>query len=144
MISAEVDRELGDNAQRQANAISRASIVAATSGVFGFLQIQPGVPGESTVIGALSAGATISAIVAILLWNSRAVVMTDPVIASWLGLSTSALRERILMDKMIELGKARDDLSRKNEALKVALAFLSIAILIAVVVFIRDVGTEHG
>lgn len=144
MISAEVDRELGDNAQRQANALSRASVVAAASGVFGFLQFQPGATDESLVIGGLSAAATISAIVAILLWNSKAVVITNQIIGDWLTLSTGELRDRILIDKMIELERAREDLSRKNDALKAALVFLSIAIVIAVVVFIRDVGSGHG
>ncbi|MCS3442205.1 hypothetical protein [Microbacterium phyllosphaerae] len=133
MISAEIDRELADVAARQANAVTRASIVLAAAGVSLFATVTSdlGVSAIPTLLSLLSACLSLAAV---RYWKSdaekidlaqiKALLKATPVDAHW----------RLIDDKYTELQAARSDLSKKAGYLRWATVALLTAWVSAVAI----------
>lgn len=126
LVSAELDRELADLAVRQANAITRSSIILAAAGVTGFTSA-----GGQLILSAapafLSLASAVLAFAAIRYWPSRAIKMKRSHVKSYLDTTAYLLLWRQLADKFDELDMARRDLKRKTRFL----TFATVALLLA-------------
>ena len=127
LISAELDRELSSLAGRQANAVTRASIVLAASGVTAFSVISTTSLGWSTVPAFFSLLSAFLCFEAIRYWKSRAVIMQRSFVAPYLRVAAYQLLRRQVRDKFEELDAARYDLDRKSNFLSGAVGMLVLA-----------------
>lgn len=123
VISAELDRQLANVSSRQANAVTRASIVLAASGVTVFVAptLTFGWGLVPALFSLISAGLALGAI---RLWRSQAARLDRNLVASWLHFTPAHLQWRVLLDKLDELAATQDDLNRKNEYFTASTHFL--------------------
>lgn len=129
LINGELDRELGDNAQRQSNALTRASIILAAAGATSALA-----SGSGAIVSAVLAGtATVVCLVAIFLWNSKAVILNEDRVGDWIEQKPSELSERIILDKLKELERGRRDLDLKNRAVAAGIGLSVLAWIVAAI-----------
>jgi hypothetical protein len=129
LVNGELDRELSDNAQRQSNALTRASIILAAAGATSALA-----SGTGALVAAVLAGtATVACIVAMFLWNSKAVMLDKDRVGDWIIQEPSALSERIILDKLKELDQGRRDLDLKNRAVAAGIGLSVFAWIVAAI-----------
>lgn len=129
LINSELDRELGDNAQRQSNALTRASIILAAAGATSALA-----SGGGALFAAVLAGAaTVVCLVAMFLWNSKAVILNEDRVGDWIVQRPSELSERIILDKLKELERGRRDLDLKNRAVAAGIGLSVLAWIVAAI-----------
>lgn len=139
LISAELDRELSNVSSRQANAVTRASIVLAAAGVTAFSIVSESSLGWSTVPAFFSLLSAFLCFEAIRYWKSKAVQMRRAHVAPYLKATSYALLRRQVRDKFDELDAARADLERKSNFLSGAVGMLVIAwVSAAAIRFIID------
>jgi hypothetical protein len=131
LVSSELDRQLDNVSTRQANALTRSSIVLAAAGVTAFTTTGP-LLGWNTVPTLFSLLSALLSIRAIAYWRSSAVQTRRKHVAALLGATPYDLMWRQVIDKFVELDAARDDLDRKTNYLAGALAMLIIAWVSAV------------
>lgn len=124
LASAEIDRGLADNLGRQANAVSRSSIVVAASGVTGVVQLTSSQSWPSIIVFVLAIVTAGVGLSATSLWNSKAVKVTDTAIREWISREPTDVRQALVRDKLRELYRARADLDRKNSRISWAYGFL--------------------
>jgi hypothetical protein len=133
LISAELDRELASVSARQANALTRASIVFAAAGVSAFALVSP-LLGWSLVSTFLSVLSAFLCLAAIRYWSSRGVNMKRGQVGDYLKASPYDLLWRQVSDKFDELYAARSDLEKKANYIDGAVGMLVLAWLSAVAV----------
>jgi hypothetical protein len=129
LISDEAARQIGDVAQREANAVSRAGFLVAAGGLGGAAAVGVG----DHVATVLAFGSFVCALFAIVLWNSKAVVLTEEMIGLWIPFGPSVLAERILADRAEELRRRRLDLGWKNRFIALSLGLLILATVVAAI-----------
>lgn len=133
LVAAEVDRELDSLSGRQANAVTRASIVLAAAGVTAFSSITGNLT-WALAPALLSLVSAILSLAAVRYWKSKAVQLMRPQVASYLKASPYDATWRMVADKFDELYAARDDLDRKRKFLRAATAALVLAWMSAVAI----------
>lgn len=151
LVLSELEREKADNAARQANAITRVSIVIAANAIV-VLPIFSGGLDLSAMTGLQwlipLAPAVASAAVgfaSIHLWRSESFVLTAPLASVWRAGTPSQVRDRIIVDRLHELVKARADLDRKNLLYNWAAGLLLATLATEVAVFILSwCGVVNG
>lgn len=133
LVSMELDRQLSNVSVRQANALTRASIVLAAAGVtaFSFVASLLGWSLVPTVFSLLSALLSIKAIG---YWKSNVVQMRRSHVGPHLEATPYDLLWRQVIDKFDELDAARADLDKKMNYLAGALGMLVFSWTSAVVV----------
>ncbi|PZR03427.1 MAG: hypothetical protein DI536_36025 [Archangium gephyra] len=134
LISGELDRELADNAQRQSNALTRASIILAAAGATSAIASGSGALAAAVLAGA----ATVACLVAMFLWNSKAVILNGDRVGDWIVQKPAVLSERIILDKLKELDRARRDLDLKNRAVAAGIGFSVLAWIVAAITLATD------
>ncbi|WP_344368627.1 hypothetical protein [Agromyces tropicus] len=132
-MAAELDRELESVAGRQANAVTRASIVLAAAGVTAF-SVASSSLGWSLIPAFLSLVSAFLSLAGIRYWKSRAVQLKRAHVKAYLEASPYDAQWRLVADKFDELGAARADLERKTNYLEGAVGMLVLAWTSAVVV----------
>lgn len=111
-------------ATREANALTRCAIILAASGVTAVAQVTVnGVGG--VVLSAISLIAAFAGLAGVMLYKSRAVVLTNERVAAWLARAPDDVADRLLADKMAELERARRDLQTTNRWVMIGLAILA-------------------
>jgi hypothetical protein len=142
LILNELEREKADNSARQANVITRISIVIATNAIVllpvfsgglnlsemtGLQWLLPLVPAvASAVVGFAS----------IHLWKSESFVLTSALASIWRVGTPRQVRDRIIDDRLEELDRARADLQRKSKLYNWAAALLLLTLTTEVGVFL--------
>ncbi|GGR27438.1 hypothetical protein ACFOE1_06300 [Agromyces mediolanus] len=134
LLLEELRRQLSDVASRQANAITRASIILAAAVAITAIEFTsaPNVWMVGPVL--LAVASAIPGFAAIWLWKSQANVITVQHIREFRTFPADAVRTSFINDLQVELDAARRDLRRKNKAVQVALLLLVTAWLSAVVI----------
>lgn len=133
LVAAELDRELESVAGRQANAVTRASIVLAAAGVTAF-SVTSSSLGWSLVPAVLSLMSACLSLAAIRYWKSNAVQLKREHVKAYLAASPYHALWRLVADKFKELDAAKSDLERKAKYLRYAVLALVLAWVSAVVV----------
>lgn len=133
LVAAELDRELSNVSARQANAVTRASIVLAAAGVTAFSVVSTFL-GLALVPASFSLISAFLCLAAIRYWRSKAIQLKRAHVAPYLDASPYDLLWRQVIDKFIELDAARSDLKKKSKYLRAATAMLVLAWLSAVAV----------
>ena len=126
LISSELDRQLSNISTRQANALTRASIVLAAAGVTAFA-FTTSLLGWSSVPTAFSLLSAFLSIKAIGYWKSSAVQSRRSHVAAYLKVSAYDLLWRQVIDKFDELDAAKADLDKKMNYLAGALGMLALS-----------------
>lgn len=126
LVSAELDRELANLSTRQANAVTRTSIVLAAAGVSAFSIVGSSL-GWSLVPATFSIISAFLCLAAIRYWDSRAVQSKRAHVAAYLASTPYVLLWRQVIDKFDELDAARDDLKKKSNYLAGAVSMLILA-----------------
>jgi hypothetical protein len=138
LISAELDRELSNISTRQANAVTRASIVLAAAGVTAFTVVSTSL-GWSLVPAFFSLLSAFLCFEAIRYWKSKAVQIKRAQVSAFLTSTHYVLLWRQVIDKFEELDAARTDLDRKSNYLSGAVGMLILAwVSAAAIRFIID------
>lgn len=122
--SAEIARQISDVHARQANALTRAAIFLALSGLTATTRLDTVTAWPAVVSIILALISTGFAVSALWLWRSSATVWDSEYVLG-LGLRPQlGIERRHMNDLMIELTAARTDLKRKNGRVRLALLFV--------------------
>lgn len=133
LVSSELDRQLESVSTRQANALTRASIVLAAAGVTAFTAAGP-LLGWNSVPTLFSLLSALLSIRAIGYWKSSAVQLRRSHVKPLLEATPYDVIWRQVIDKFTELDATRADLDRKTNYLAGALSMLVLAWASAVAV----------
>lgn len=133
LVAAELDREIESVATRQANAVTRASIVLAAAGVTAF-SVDSSNLGWSLVPAVLSLASAFLSLAGIRYWKSSAVQLKRGHVKAYLDASPYDAQWRLVSDKFDELDAAKVDLERKAKYLRYAVLALVLAWVSAVLV----------
>ncbi len=138
LVSAELDRQLANVSARQANAVTRTSIVLAAAGVTAFAVVGSSL-GWSFVSTFFSLVSSFLCLRAIRYWKSNAAQLKRTHVAPLLKASPYDVLWRQVSDKFDELDAARSDLERKSNLFTGAVSMLVLAWVSAVaVIFVID------
>jgi len=138
LISEELDRQLSNISVRQANAVTRSSIVLAAAGVTAFSNVSQSL-GWSLVPVAFSVMSAGLSLASIHYWTSSATQFRRSFVKPYLGASEYGLLWRQVMDKFEELDAVTADLDRKTNRVQGAVAMLIAAWFTAVIIrFVVD------
>lgn len=142
LLLGEIEREQADNAARQANAITRVSIVIAANAVV-VLPVFSGALNLSTMTGlqwliplAPALASSVVGFAAIRLWQSEAMGVTESLANAWRSGTPAQVRGRLIDDRLHELEKARSDLRRKNTLYNWAAVLLVATLALEMLVFV--------
>lgn len=125
IIAAEISREISETNQKQANSITRASIVLAAAGISLFVPftMRPApFISLSILLAALSAS---FALVAISYWKSRGTIYTKELVQAYSSATPEQVLEKLVSDLLTELNASVRDLGRKTKWARVSLWLLS-------------------
>jgi hypothetical protein len=138
LISAELDRQLANHSTRQANALTRISVVFAAAAVTAFAQFTD-LLGWSLVPAFFSLTSAFLCIAGMGYWKSFAMNYTPELLVPYLSASEYRLLDRQVKDKFHELAAARKDLDRKTNLLQGAISMLAAAwVSAALIRFVID------
>lgn len=126
LIAAELDRQLASHSARQANALTRISVVFAAAAVTAFAQFTD-LLGWSLVPALFSLTSVLLCIAGMRYWKSFAMTYTPALLDPYLKASEYRLLDRQVKDKFHELGAAKNDLERKSKLMRGAMWMLTAA-----------------
>jgi len=133
LISSEIDREIENTSNRQANAVTRASIILAAAGITAFSTTHSSL-WLSIVPVFLSFTSALLSLAGIRYWKSKSVQLTQGRIAKYIKSDIKSVQWRLMDDKFRELQAARNDLDKKTKFLRWAVASLVLAWIVSGVV----------
>ncbi len=123
LVAAELDRQLASQSARQANALTRISVVLAAAAVTAFTQVSD-LLGWSLVPALFSLTSAFLCFAGMRYWKSFAMAYTPELLDPYLGASEYRLLDRQVKDKFYELAASKKDLQRKSNLMQGAMAML--------------------
>lgn len=124
LLAGELEREIADVNQRQANALTRASIILAAAGLTLFLPFGSNLQLLQLVSMLLAAGSAGTAIFSIAYWQSRGMKFTKDAVDKYQTAKPEVIAKQLIQDRLVELESVSKDLTKKSKLVVVSLWLL--------------------